>query len=75
VRLFQGAGRPVRAALHQCADGHATYTYDALFPAEQAALPPAEAITAAFAGAGELTVTARAEGTGVVEDGPDGLRP
>jgi predicted nuclease of restriction endonuclease-like (RecB) superfamily len=53
----------------------ATYTYDALPPAEQAALPPAEAITAAFAGAGELTVTARIEAAGVVEDGPDGLRP
>jgi len=53
----------------------ATYTYDALPPAEQAALPPAEAITAAFAGTGELTVTARIEATGVVEDGPDGPRP
>lgn len=53
----------------------ATYTYDALPPAEQAALPPAEAITAAFAGAGELIVTARIEAAGVVEDGPDDLRP
>lgn len=53
----------------------ATYTYDALPPAEQAALPPAEAITAAFAGTGELTVTARIEAAGVVEDDADGPRP
>ncbi len=53
----------------------ATYTYDALPPAEQAALPPAEAITAAFAGTGELTATARIEATGVVEDGLDDPRP
>ncbi|WP_232062351.1 PDDEXK nuclease domain-containing protein [Variovorax sp. PBS-H4] len=32
----------------------ATYTYDMLPPAEQAALPAAEAITAAFTGVGEL---------------------
>ena len=49
----------------------ATYTYDALPAAEQAALPPAKAITAAFSG--ELTV--RVEATGAVDDAPDGQRP
>jgi predicted nuclease of restriction endonuclease-like (RecB) superfamily len=50
----------------------ATYTYDALPAAEQAALPPAKAVTAAFSGAGELTV--RVEATGAVDDDPDGQR-
>jgi len=34
----------------------ATYTYDTLPPAEKAALPPVEAITHAFTGAGNLTI-------------------
>lgn len=34
----------------------ATYTYDSLPPAEQAALPPVEAITAAFTSTADLTV-------------------
>jgi hypothetical protein len=53
----------------------ATYTYDTLPAAEQAALPPAKAVTAAFSGAGELTVTVRVEATGAVDDDPDGQRP
>jgi predicted nuclease of restriction endonuclease-like (RecB) superfamily len=42
----------------------ATYTYDALPPAEKAALPPVEAVTQAFAGAGTpmIGVEVRAEG-------------
>jgi YhcG PDDEXK nuclease domain len=51
----------------------ATYTYDTLPAAEQAALPPAKAITAAFSGVGELTV--RVEATGAVDEDPDGQRP
>jgi predicted nuclease of restriction endonuclease-like (RecB) superfamily len=51
----------------------ATYSYDALPPAEQAALPPAEAITAAFSGVGELA--AQAEATTATDDDPDGERP
>jgi hypothetical protein len=57
----------------------ATYTYDALPPAEQAALPPAEAIAAAFGGTGKLTMTARVKAAGVVEDSTDidedGMQP
>jgi predicted nuclease of restriction endonuclease-like (RecB) superfamily len=51
----------------------ATYTYEALPAAEQAALPPAKAITAAFSGVGELTV--RVEATGAVDDDPGDQRP
>jgi len=50
----------------------ATYTYDALPPAEQAALPPVEAITAAFTGTGELTANAQINATGTVDHDPDG---
>ncbi len=50
----------------------ATYTYDALPPAEQAALPPVEAITAAFTSTGELTANAQINATGTVEHDPDG---
>ncbi|MDQ2738841.1 MAG: hypothetical protein M3Y35_09570 [Actinomycetota bacterium] len=49
----------------------ATYTYDASPPDEQTALPPAEAITAAFTFAGAASGTAGVvpiEGTGTVED-------
>jgi len=48
----------------------ATYTYDALPPDEQAALPPAETITAAFTftGAASGTATAHIEVSGTVED-------
>jgi len=48
----------------------ATYTYDALPPDEQAALPPAETITAAFTftGAASGTATAHIEVPGTVED-------
>lgn len=50
----------------------ATYTYDALPPAEQAALPPVEAITAAFTSTGELTANAQINATGTVGHDPDG---
>lgn len=53
----------------------ATYTYDTLPPAERAALPPAEAITAAFSGTSELTTTVRVEAAGVVDHDSDGPRP
>lgn len=52
----------------------ATYTYEALPPAEQAALPPADAITAAFSGTGALTVTARIDRAGTVADDLKGMQ-
>jgi hypothetical protein len=52
----------------------ATYTYDALSPAEQAALPPVEAITAAFTSTGELTANAQINATGALDHDPDGSK-
>jgi hypothetical protein len=45
-----------------------TYSYEALPPAEQAALPAADAITAAFTGIGQVTGTADAVDTGAIAD-------
>jgi hypothetical protein len=47
----------------------ATYTYDALPPAEKAALPPVEAVTHAFAGAGTPTIRADGGVEPTVDDG------
>jgi predicted nuclease of restriction endonuclease-like (RecB) superfamily len=44
----------------------ATYTYGELPAAEQAALPPVEAVTAAFTGIGTLTATVQIEADGSV---------
>ena len=68
---YDGFGR--LATVTDGAGNTTTYTYDALPAAEQAALPPAKAITAAFSGVGELTV--RVEATGAVDEDPDGQRP
>lgn len=56
----------------------ATYSYEALPPAEQAALPAADAINAAFSRIGRVTVTAEIEGAGTITDAgnpQDGPRP
>jgi hypothetical protein len=51
----------------------ATYTYDALPPAEQAALPPVEAITAAFTSTADRAV--QLEGIDAVDDTPEVPQP
>jgi hypothetical protein len=49
----------------------ATYTYDTLPPAEKAALPPVEAVTLAFAGAGTLSIGVDLPADGVVDPAAD----